>query len=130
MTRRPQLKTQPRGHQDEIKLATRRRGPTGPRTELGKQRSKLNAVKYGIFSGVLLLDSESKEEFEKLVSGLREHCQPVGELEEILVDQLISSFWRLRRLLTAEAAEIARAMPAGDNCDFADVTRKGFEKSL
>ncbi len=66
MTKRPQLELKRRDDQDGGKLATRRRGPTGPRTELGKQRSKLNAVKYGIFSSVLLLGTESHQEFDRL----------------------------------------------------------------
>jgi hypothetical protein len=70
MTKRPRLELKRRDEHDGSKLATRRRGPTGPRTELGKQRSKLNAIKYGIFSSVMLLGSESKEEFDALVSGL------------------------------------------------------------
>jgi len=114
MTKRPQLELKRRDDQDGGKLATRRRGPTGPRTELGKQRSKLNAVKYGIFSSVLLLGTESHQEFDRLVSGLQDHYQPVGTLEEALVDHLAASLWRLRRLLTAEAAEIARSLPAAE----------------
>src|SRR6266581_4074387 len=101
MTKRPQLELKRRDDQDGGKLATRRRGPTGPRTELGKQRSKLNAVKYGIFSSVLLLGTESHQEFDRLVSGLQDHYQPVGTLEEALVDHLAASLWRLRRLSTA-----------------------------
>jgi len=86
-----------RDDQDGGKLATRRRRSTGPRTEVGKQRSKLNAVKYGIFSSVLLLGSESQQEFDSLVSGLQDYYQPVGTLEEALVDHLTASLWRLRR---------------------------------
>jgi hypothetical protein len=112
MTKRPRLELKPCDDQDEIKLATRRRGPTGPRTQTGKQRSKLNAVKCGIFSSVMLLGSESKDEFDSLVSGLMAHYQPVGSLEEALVDQLATSLWRFRRLLMAEKAEISKAQPA------------------
>jgi hypothetical protein len=122
MTKRPQLEVKKRADHDGRTLATRGRGPTGPRTELGKQRSKLNSVKYGIFSNVLLLGSESREEFDELVSGLRDDYQPVGKLEETLVDHLTVTFWRLRRLLTAEVAEIARSMPAASFQDD-DLTR-------
>jgi hypothetical protein len=112
MTKRPRLELKRRDEHDGSKLTTQRRGPTGPRTELGKQRSKLNAVKYGIFSSVMLLGSESKEEFDRLVSGLMDHYRPVGTLEEALVDHLAASLWRCRRLLMAEKAEIAKTQPA------------------
>jgi len=87
---------------------TPKRTSTGPRTDLGKERSKLNAVKHGIFSGVLLMGSESSNEFEGLLAGLRETLQPVGAVEELLVDLLAVSYWRCRRLLIAERAEIER----------------------
>jgi hypothetical protein len=112
MTKKPRLELKRRDDQDGSELASQRRGPTGPRTQLGKQRSKFNAVKYGIFSSVMLVGSESKDEFDGLVSGLRDHYRPVGTLEEALVDQVATSLWRFRRLLMAEKAEIAKNQPS------------------
>jgi len=85
-----------------------RRG-TGPRTQQGKERSKRNALKHGLFSKLALLKSESRADFDALHNGLREDRQPVGTLEEILVEKVASDFWRLRRLAIAEAAEIQAA---------------------
>jgi hypothetical protein len=82
---------------------------TGPRTKLGKQRSRYNALKHGIFSKVLLLDGESETEYQSLVAGLRAARQPRGALEESLVENLAVLMWRKRRLLEAERAEIAKA---------------------
>ena len=79
---------------------------TGPRTPLGKQRSKHNATTHGIFSRVALLASESQSEFDSLLEGLRRYFHPKGTLEEILVEKLATLIWRYRRLLTAEVAEI------------------------
>jgi hypothetical protein len=117
MNKRPRLELKRGDDQERSKLATRRRRPTGPRTQLGKQRSKLNATKYGIFSRVLLLRFESKQEFDELVSGLLDHYQLVGTLEETLVDQLAVSLCRLRRLLIAEKAEIANGQPVDETSD-------------
>src|SRR5579862_1835178 len=123
MTKRPQLELP---QQDEANPSPQRRPSAGPRTELGKERSKINAVKYGIFSRILLIGSESKHEFDSLLSGLREGLQPVGTLEEVLVDQLAASYWRYRRLLIAERAEIARENPPEDlkDQDLGDAIRK------
>jgi hypothetical protein len=86
------------------------RKATGPRTQQGKERSKHNAVKHGIFSKVVLLKGESQTEFDALLSGLRDDRQPVGTLEELLVEKLAALVWRNRRLFIAECAEIrARA---------------------
>jgi hypothetical protein len=79
---------------------------TGPRTTLGKERSKHNARTHGIFSGVVVLKSESQAEFDALLNGLRNDFRPVGTLEESCVELLAVTRWRQRRLLIAEAAEI------------------------
>jgi hypothetical protein len=81
---------------------------TGPRTKLGKQRSRYNALKHGIFSQVLLLDGESKAKYQSLVAGLRDHYQPQGALEESLVEDLGMLKWRKRRVPKAERAEISK----------------------
>jgi hypothetical protein len=79
---------------------------TGPRTELGKERSKRNARTHGIFSNVAVLESESQAEFDALLNGLRKDFQPVGTLEDGLVEVLADTWWHRRRLLIAERAEI------------------------
>ena len=80
---------------------------TGPRTPAGKERSKGNATKHGIFSTAVLLKGESREELESLLKGLREDLQPEGELEEVLVNKIVALLWRYRRFLIAEGAEIS-----------------------
>jgi hypothetical protein len=79
---------------------------TGPRTSAGKERSKRNALKHGIFSKVALLKDESRSEFDSLLTGLREDRQPEGTLEEALVEKLAILLWRYRRFLRAEAEDI------------------------
>jgi hypothetical protein len=82
------------------------RKATGPRTAAGKERSKYNALKHGIFSKVALLRNEPRSEFESMLNGLRNDFQPVGTFEEILVQKLASLIWRYRRVMLAEVAEI------------------------
>lgn len=82
---------------------------TGPRTERGKERSKRNSLKHGIFSKALLLEGESQREFERLLKGLCKALKPVGTLEQMLVERIAIEFWKYRRLLVAESAEIRRS---------------------
>jgi len=89
-----------------LKRATRR--GTGPRTSVGKERSRRNALKHGIFSSVVLLRDESEAELNSILDGLREDYRPEGELEVSLVDKLASLMWRQRRLLAAENGEIRK----------------------
>ena len=87
------------------------RRATGPRTQSGKRKSRSNAVKHGIFAVGVLRGRESRAEYNALVDDLVESLQPVGKLEEILVEKLAITLWRYRRLLQAEAAEIAVGHP-------------------
>jgi hypothetical protein len=50
----------------------------------------------------LLLD-EDEWEYEQLAKRYWRHFQPVGQLEFMLVDRIVSAAWRLRRLLNLEA---------------------------
>ena len=78
----------------------------GPRSAIGKQRSKYNALKHGLFAKVVLLSHESRARFDALLLGLQHDLKPIGLLEEALVEKLATSLWRYRRLLQAESAEL------------------------
>ncbi|HXM94391.1 MAG TPA: hypothetical protein VOA64_09090 [Candidatus Dormibacteraeota bacterium] len=82
----------------------------GPRTSAGKEKSKYNAIKHGIFSKIVLLRGESGLEFNSVSNELRNDLRPEGALEEILVEKLVSLLWRYRRMLIAEGAEIQRGV--------------------
>ena len=86
------------------------RRATGPRTPSGKERSKYNALKHGVFSSVVVLKGESRAEYESLLSGPQETFQPEGTLEEALVKKLAMTLWRHNRLIQAETAEIQSAV--------------------
>src|SRR5882762_2247142 len=81
---------------------------TGPRTPQGKQRSKYNALKHGIYSKAPLLKDESRTHYQSLLQQLREYHQPEGSTEELLVEKLAILVWRHRRFLKAEIAEISK----------------------
>lgn len=81
----------------------------GPRTPQGKERSKFNARKHGLFSKAVLLYDESPVEYDALLNGLMQNLQPRGKLEIVLVENLATLLWRKRRLLQAEIAEIEKA---------------------
>ena len=75
---------------------------TGPRTTEGKARSSQNALKHGIYSKQLIREGEDPAEFEQLRTALRSEHQPANTTEEILVDELVHHFWRLRRFREME----------------------------
>lgn len=82
---------------------------TGPRTATGKRRSSRNALKHGIFSRELLVEGESRRQFDSILKGFTEQLQPIGAVEELLVEKLAILSLREQRLLIAESAEIRRS---------------------
>ncbi len=80
---------------------------TGPKTSEGKAAVRLNALKHGLLSQEILLPGEDEEALTELGERLREELQPFGELENLLVDQIISAYWRLRRLGRVETGIFA-----------------------
>src|SRR6266404_2093692 len=90
---------------------------TGPRTAKGKAVSRMNAVKHGILSTEVVVKGLRIQEREDEFRDLRDRCwkslEPVGSVEEMLVDRIVTAQWRLRRVLMAETAEIVLSVDAG-----------------
>jgi hypothetical protein len=81
---------------------------SGPRTAAGKRRSRGNALRHGFYARDILLPNENPNDFAKLVQELRDDHRAEGVLEDHLIWVIASAMWRKRRMLRAEAAEIAR----------------------
>ena len=90
---------------------------TGPKTAAGKAVARMNALKHGLLAGQVVVRShklrESRGEFKNLCRVHHEHLAPVGPLEEMLVGQIVTATWRLRRARTAEMGEIALSVDRG-----------------
>jgi hypothetical protein len=84
---------------------------TGPLTRSGRAVCRMNALKHGIFSKEVLVAGGNFKEDSQALSALHERfwldLNPVGPVEEMLVDQIVTTHWRLRRALKAESGEIA-----------------------
>src|SRR5215210_7832905 len=85
---------------------------TGPKTAEGKAAVRLNALRHGLRSEEILLPGEDEEALTELDERLREELQPVGELENLLVDRIVIAHWRLSRLARVEAGIFARELYA------------------
>jgi hypothetical protein len=77
---------------------------TGPKTPEGKDAVRLNGLKHGLASEILVLPGESVADFENLLDSLQAEHQPATPTEVILVRQMAMASWRLQRLLHMEAA--------------------------
>ncbi len=72
-------------------------GPTGPRTEAGKARTRLNAFRHGLTGQVFVVSPEDAETYRTHHAEIRKHYQPAGPLESALTDQIAAGIWRLQR---------------------------------
>ena len=75
----------------------------GVKTEAGKAISRLNARKHGIFASLLIGDEP--EEHRAMLDELTADLQPVGAVEEMLVDKLAATYLRMQRCAQAEKAK-------------------------
>jgi hypothetical protein len=75
---------------------------TGPRTDSGKQRSKLNALRHGLTGHTIVLPTEDHWAYQLHTQRFVHQFQPVGALEEQLVQSLADSAWRLNRVPALE----------------------------
>jgi hypothetical protein len=80
---------------------------TGPRTEAGKTRSRVNSRKHGLTAKLLVIGDEDPAEFEQLRAALMEQYDPQRPADCELVEYLAGLYWRLRRVPLFEAAIFA-----------------------
>jgi hypothetical protein len=82
---------------------------TGPRSERGKARSSLNAVKNGLTGRTVLLPGDDAALYECHVSRFFTEFKPVGERETELVQSLTDAQWRMNRIPALEMGIYALA---------------------
>jgi hypothetical protein len=87
---------------------------TGPKTDRGKRTVARNAIKHGLLAREVVITAgdgeESLEEFHDLVKELWEYYQPIGVVEESLVQKIATCWWREARVLRAENGEIRKRL--------------------
>lgn len=108
----------------EAKIAANRRNAwrsTGPKTERGKERARLNALRYGMTAKQLVATNEDFGDFARFGAEMRATLAPADAVEEQLVDGIVVASWRLRRTWRTEAAMIQLAARRVDTWDKADV---------
>ena len=77
---------------------------TGPKSQLGKTRSRLNSWKHGLTAETLIIGGEDEARFKELRAELMQQHDPQSALEAELVERLAGILWRLRRVPFFEAA--------------------------
>ncbi len=81
---------------------------TGPRTEPGKQRSSLNALRHGLTARTAVLPTEDPEAHQRHIQQFLDEYQPATPTETQLVHEIANAAWRLNRIPLLEAELFAR----------------------
>jgi len=73
---------------------------------------RYNALKHGILAQAVIPAAlepyESRDDLDALLATLHDEFAPANAIEELLVEQIATAYWRLARLYRAEAGAIAR----------------------
>ena len=75
---------------------------TGPKTEAGKQRSSLNALRHGLTGQTIVLPSDDLEAYQQHIQRFVTEYHPKGATEAQLVQSLADSAWRQNRVCALE----------------------------
>jgi hypothetical protein len=76
---------------------------TGPRTEPGKQRSSLNALRHGLTARTAVLPTEDPEAHQRHVQQFIDEYAPATATETQMVHEIANTAWRLNRIPFLEA---------------------------
>ena len=86
---------------------------TGPRSDEGKQASRLNAIKHGLLADTVFVPSlDDRDEWERYRADVLQSLQPDGALEELLAERVVGTAWRLARVARYERDAIDDAVQA------------------
>jgi hypothetical protein len=80
------------------------RHSTGPRTDSGKQRSSLNALRHGLTAASAVLPSEDRAAYDAHRHGFFDEYKPATPTESQLVIEIADTAWRINRIPSLEAA--------------------------
>ena len=103
----------------------------GVKTRQGKEIVKYNALKHGLLAKEIVIKkgdgAENQVEFDLLLDGLNNHYKPVGSIEEILVEKIAVSYWRMKRASRYEVGLIRQELDTYQSDFLKEPVRNLFE---
>lgn len=101
---------------------------TGPQSHEGKRAVRLNGVRHRLLARDVVLPGESEEEFEDFRNAVHAEFSPLGPIETFLVDRVINTLWRLRRIEKVENAVLYWRLSA-QRINQLDAEVRSFERA-
>src|ERR1700745_1249593 len=93
---------------------------TGPKTPEGKAAVRLNALRNGLRAHTVVLPGEKSEAFQQLCEDLEAEWQPETRTEQLYVEQMAVSQWKLRRMEIGEASLLVQKFGAKNQIPLLD----------
>ena len=75
---------------------------TGPRTEEGKQRVRLNGLRHGLTGQVTIMTDDNRREHDDFCNPILARLNPDGPLELQIANLITHDHWRLNRIHSIE----------------------------
>jgi len=86
----------------------------GPRTKAGKERSRLNSFKHGLYARAALVQTgpyrEIVVEYEELLAALAKDLEPADSVERSFVETAADAWARKNRAIRSERARVAEGI--------------------
>ena len=89
----------------------------GPITPEGKERSSTNALRHALLAKCVVLENESNECFDDLVTQHIRRFAPADGVEFAMIEEMVAANWRMRRAWAIENRLMDQAIcnqPPGD----------------
>src|SRR5437762_989972 len=91
---------------------------TGPRTEDGKNRTRLNGLRHGLTGHTVVMPYEDREAYDRFCADTIASYEPATETELTLAKTIAEESWRLSRAKAIEgnifALDLENANPQDD----------------
>ncbi len=98
---------------------------TGPKTEIGKSVTRLNAVRHGLDSNEIILKElgETPEQWDKHLAEVVEHFNPIDGYEHQVVEEIAEVRWLIRRVRAYRRNTTRQAHDAASRCAMRELSR-------
>ena len=82
----------------------------GPITAEGKEHSSANALRHGLLAKCVVLQNESRECFDDLVTQHIQGFAPADGVEFAMIEEMVAANWRMRRAWAIENSLMDKAI--------------------
>ena len=87
---------------------------TGPRTDAGRNRARLNACRHNLTGQTTVMTVEDRAPLETFTAAMMTELAPVGMIERQLAERIASNNWRLNRASSIEHNLFADGLASAD----------------